>query len=62
MHLDPILPIFVLIILILSCVAVVARWFHQPLIVGYLIAGLLMGPAAFGLINDTVVLVARQSG
>ena len=56
MHLDPILPIFVLIILILSCVAVVARWFHQPLIVGYLIAGLLMGPAAFGLINDTVVL------
>ncbi|NQV47341.1 MAG: cation:proton antiporter [Rhodospirillaceae bacterium] len=56
MHLDPILPVFVLIILILTGVAAVARWFHQPLIVGYLIAGLLMGPAAFGLINDTVFL------
>jgi len=56
MHLDPLLPVVVLIMLILSGVAAFARWFRQPPIVGYLIAGLLMGPAALGLINDFAVI------
>lgn len=56
MHLDPILPTVVLIVLTLSGVAALARWFRQPLIVGYLIAGLVMGPATLGLVEDPEVL------
>lgn len=52
MHLDPILPVFVGIILALLLLALVARAVRQPLIIGYLLAGLIMGPAGLGLVED----------
>lgn len=53
MHLDPILPLFVDIVLVLLVLAVVARAVRQPLVIGYLLAGLVMGPAVLGLVEDT---------
>lgn len=52
MHLDPIMPLFVVIVLVLLVLALVARAVRQPLVIGYLLAGLVMGPAVLGLVED----------
>ena len=38
MHLDPIMPLFVVIVLVLLVLALVARAVRQPLVIGYLLA------------------------
>jgi CPA2 family monovalent cation:H+ antiporter-2 len=52
MHLDPFLPILVAVVLVLLVLAMVARAVRQPLVIGYLLAGLVMGPAVLGLVED----------
>ncbi|MCB1875975.1 MAG: cation:proton antiporter [Chromatiales bacterium] len=52
MHMDPAMPGMVLVVLILLLVGVVLRLLHQPHVVGYLLAGVLVGPDALGLVSD----------
>jgi len=41
-----------IIIVITAIIAGVLRWFKQPLIIGYIIAGIIVGPALFNLIRS----------
>lgn len=52
MHIDPMLPIAVEIFLGILFIAILLRWLKQPHVVGYLIAGVLLGPHVLGLISD----------
>lgn len=47
---------FGVILVIAAVLGVVARFFKQPLILAYLVAGVLIGPFAFGLIKNTQVI------
>lgn len=53
MHIDPNLPTLVEIALIILGIGMLLRLFRQPHIVGYLIAGFVIGPAGLGLVKDT---------
>lgn len=61
MHIDPALPAIVGVILAILVIGFVMRAIGQPQIVGYLIAGLLIGPHGFGLLEDQV-LIGRIGG
>jgi len=44
------------ILVVAAALGVVARYFRQPLILAYLVAGILIGPFAFGLIKDNKII------
>ena len=52
MHLDPILPVVVAVVLAVVLVGAALRALHQPYVVAYLVAGVLVGPHGIGLITD----------
>ncbi len=56
MHLDSVLLAFVAVIFMLAVPAVVARVVRQPYAVGYIVAGVIMGPSVLGLVTDTEFL------
>lgn len=58
MHLDPALPTFVVVVLVLLVLAIAAVKMRQPVVMGYLLGGLVIGPAVLGLVPD-VDFVAR---
>ena len=49
---DPVLYAIGLMIICASVLAIFARRFNQPLIFGYVLAGVLLGPAVSGIISD----------
>lgn len=49
---DPILPRLVSALLVILALGLVLRRFNQPHVVGYLVAGILMGPHALGVFTD----------
>lgn len=55
MHIDPMLPIAVEIFLGILFIAILLRRLNQPHVVGYLIAGVLLGPHVLGLIDDQAI-------
>jgi CPA2 family monovalent cation:H+ antiporter-2 len=61
MHIDPALPVIVGVILAILLIGFVMRALRQPQIVGYLIAGLLIGPYGLGLLEDPD-LIGRIGG
>ena len=61
MHIDPALPVIVAVILAILVIGFAMRALRQPQIVGYLIAGLLIGPAGLGLLQDPD-LIGRIGG
>jgi len=61
MHIDPALPIIVGAIVTILLIGLVLRSLHQPQIVGYLIAGLVIGPHGIGLLQDPV-MIGRLGG
>ena len=61
MHIDPALPVIVGVILAILAIGLVMRSLRQPQIVGYLIAGLLIGPFGIGLLQDPD-LIGRIGG
>lgn len=52
MHIDPALPTIVGAILAILLIGLVLRTLRQPQIVGYLVAGLVIGPHGMGLLQD----------
>ena len=56
MHLDPVLPGFVGLVFILLILALTASAVRQPVIFGYLLGGLLIGPSMLGLVNDVAMI------
>lgn len=61
MHIDPALPIIVGAILSILLIGLVLRALRQPQIVGYLIAGLAIGPHGLGLLQDPE-MIGRLGG
>ncbi len=61
MHIDPALPVIVGVILAILIIGFAMRALRQPQIVGYLIAGLLIGPFGLGLLEDPD-LIGRIGG
>ena len=53
MHLDPSLPILVAIITVILLIGTSLHLMKQPQIIGYLLAGVAIGPFGFGLFPDT---------
>lgn len=52
MHIDPILPVIVGTSLVVLLIVLLLRLAKQPAVVGYLIAGVVIGPQGLGLITD----------
>ncbi|MCB1759755.1 MAG: cation:proton antiporter [Gammaproteobacteria bacterium] len=52
MHIDPFLPTLVGIILSILLLGVLLKWIHQPEIIGYLLAGVVVGPHGVGFVDD----------
>jgi CPA2 family monovalent cation:H+ antiporter-2 len=52
MHIDPALPVIVGAILAILLIGLALRTLRQPQIVGYLVAGLVIGPHGMGLLQD----------
>ena len=52
MQLDPIIPLLVATILALALFGLLMRVARQPLLIGYVLTGFVIGPAVFGLITD----------
>jgi sodium/hydrogen exchanger family protein len=55
-HLDPVLPGFVGLVFILLILALTASAVRQPVIFGYLLSGLLIGPSVLGLVDDVQMI------
>jgi len=56
-----IIPQFSFLILVILLVSFIAGLLKQPLIIGYIIAGLIAGPSFLNLIHDTRLLTLFQS-
>ncbi|MEN3976625.1 cation:proton antiporter [Emcibacter sp. SYSU 3D8] len=56
MHLDPSITVLVAAILGILAIAAASKLLNQPNVVGYLAAGIVLGPAGLGLITDTELL------
>jgi len=56
MHMDPALPTLVIVLLIIFILGLTLRLLNQPHVIGYLIAGILLGPELLGLISDKELL------
>ena len=56
MHIDPLLPPLVGIVLSILLLGLALRRLGQPEIIGYLIAGALIGPQGFGWLNDAATI------
>ena len=52
MHLDPLLPTLVGLVLSILLLGFLLKWMHQPEIVGYLLAGVAVGPHGLGFVTD----------
>ena len=61
MHIDPALPAIVGVALVILVIGFAMRALRQPQIVGYLVAGLLIGPFGLGLLQDPD-LIGRIGG
>ena len=54
MHIDPLLPLLVVVALAIFLVGIILRALKQPHLVGYLLVGVFLGPAGFGILGDAV--------
>ena len=54
MHVDPLLPLLVVVAFAIFLVGIVLRALRQPHLIGYLLVGVFLGPAGIGVLGDTV--------
>ena len=57
MHMDPVLPSLVGIILVVFIIGLILRAFNQPHVVAYILAGVVVGPHGMGFIKDPEVIL-----
>lgn len=56
MHLDPVMPYLVGAILAVLILGLLLRAIRQPYVIGYLVAGVILGPHGFALVQDEALL------
>ena len=56
MHTDPIIPTLTMVLVGLFLLGIIFRRLRQPYVVGYLVAGIIVGPSGIGLIEDEKIL------
>lgn len=56
MHMDPALPNIVLVTFVILCVGLVLRLARQPHVMGYILAGIVLGAGGLGIITDSTVI------
>ena len=56
MHVDPLIPPMVGVITVVLLLGVLLRTFRQPQLVGYIVAGIIIGPAGLGIVTDQVMI------
>jgi CPA2 family monovalent cation:H+ antiporter-2 len=56
MHLDPIMPYLVGAMLAVLLLVLFMRFIHQPYVIGYLLAGVILGPQGLGMVQDEALL------
>lgn len=56
MHLEPIMPYLVGAILAVLVLGLLLRSIRQPYVIGYLIAGVILGPHGVGMVEDETLL------
>lgn len=61
MHVDPLIPPLVGVITVVLILGVLLQAFRQPQLVGYIIAGIVIGPAGLGIVTD-VGLIEHLGG
>ena len=52
MHIDPLLPTLVGLVASILLLGLLFKWVRQPEIIGYLIAGIVVGPHGLGFVSD----------
>lgn len=61
MHIDSVFSELSLVIVVTAVVSIIMRLIKQPLILGYILSGLLVGPAGFNLIHSTELFTVFSS-
>jgi len=61
MHVDSVFSELSLVIVVTAVVSILMKLIRQPLILGYILSGLLVGPAGFDLIHSTELFAAFSS-
>ena len=56
MHMDPVMPALVGAVAAVLLIGLILRALKQPHVVGYLIAGVILGPAGLGLVTDQEII------
>ena len=56
MHVDPLIPPMVGVIAVILIVGILLQAFRQPQLVGYIVAGIIIGPAGLGILTDEVLI------
>lgn len=52
MHLDPIIPALCALLAVVLALGIALRRLRQPHVVAYIVAGVLLGPSAIGIVQD----------
>lgn len=60
MHLDPLIPPIVGIVLVVLLLGLILQYFRQPQLVGYIITGIVIGPAGLGILTDIPLVDAQR--
>ena len=56
MHLDPIIPALCALLAVVLALGIVLRRLRQPHVVAYIVAGVLLGPSAIGVVHDSDIM------
>lgn len=57
MHLDSLIPLLVVTALVVLIAGLILRWLGQPSLIGYLLAGILLGPYGMAVFTDTETVI-----
>lgn len=56
MHLDPLLPPLVGVVVVVLLTGLILQFFRQPQLVGYIITGIVIGPAGLGIVQEIAII------
>lgn len=56
MHVDPLIPPLVGVVATILALGLMLQLFRQPQLVGYILAGVIIGPGGFGLVTDQATI------